>query len=128
MTAVQENPLDDAIAATEEKTKKSSSGAAKTLGKAAVVGLTVARGPAGIGLLAAQRLFARRKGAKSGLPAAHSSRKARSKKVKVLRGTLWVTSALSLAGAAAYMAKHWDELSEGGPESPQIGLGYDTQT
>lgn len=124
MNATQETALDDAIATAEEKTDNASSPAAKTLGKAAVAGLTIARGPAGIGLLAAQRLRARRKARHTDAPA----RKQRSKKARVLRGTLWVTSAAGLAGLAAYMAKHWDELSEGGPDSPQIGLGYDTQT
>ncbi|MBB3035755.1 hypothetical protein [Hoyosella altamirensis] len=121
MDASQETALDDVIASTEKKADDASSPVAKRLGKAALVGLTVARGPVGIGLLAAQRL-------RSGRKAAATSKKQRSKKVKVMRGTIWVTSALGLAGLAAYMAKHWDELSEGGPESPQIGLSYDTQT
>lgn len=89
-------------------------------------GSVAASPPVQLSLIAARKL--RKSGKDEVDPAPKASKPRRSRKVRAAQILIGTAGALGLAGLAAYMAKHWDELSEGGPEMPNISLGYDSQT
>ena len=97
--------------------------------KAKQAGALATSAPVQLSLLAARQLRKSSKDDADNAPkTAKASKPRRSRKVRAAQILIGTTGALGLAGLAAYMAKHWDELADGGPEMPNISLGYDSQT
>lgn len=114
--------LDAPRTVVDDITTALSTGTSAALGKApmvkqalrstALVGLTVAKKPAELALAGARKFGARDANGKRHL----------------VRNSAIAFTAAGVAAGATYVIKHWEELSEGGPQGPHVGWESQPQT